>query len=51
VEYAEGTPGDIHGIVADGSLAAACLDYVPRVSLDQGLAGMYAWYTSGRKKA
>jgi UDP-glucose 4-epimerase len=50
VEYAGGTPGDIHGIVADCSLAAACLGYVPRVSLDQGLARMYAWHTAGREK-
>jgi UDP-glucose 4-epimerase len=47
VEYAGGTPGDVFGIAADCSLAAACLGYAPRVSLDQGLARMYAWYTAG----
>ncbi|MDR1359784.1 MAG: NAD-dependent epimerase/dehydratase family protein [Deltaproteobacteria bacterium] len=51
VEYAGGTPGDIQGIVADCSLAADCLGYAPSVSLDQGLAGMYAWHTADPGKS
>ena len=50
VEYAGGTPGDVFGIAADCSLAAACLGYAPRISLDQGLARMYAWHTAGPGK-
>ncbi|MDR2161139.1 MAG: NAD-dependent epimerase/dehydratase family protein [Desulfovibrio sp.] len=46
VEYRGGTPGDIFGIAADRSLASACLGYAPSVSLEQGLARMYAWHTS-----
>ena len=44
VEYSGCTAGDIHGIHADGSMAAKYLGYEPEVSLDEGLARMYAWY-------
>jgi UDP-glucose 4-epimerase len=50
VEYADGTPGDVFGIAADCSLAAACLGYAPRISLDQGLARMYAWHAAASGK-
>lgn len=44
VEYSGTTAGDIHGIHADISAAAKYLGYEPSVSLEQGLARMYAWY-------
>ncbi|MDR2604593.1 MAG: NAD-dependent epimerase/dehydratase family protein [Desulfovibrio sp.] len=46
VEYAGGTPGDLHGIYADISLARECLGYTPQVSPDEGLARMYAALTA-----
>ncbi|MDR2125124.1 MAG: NAD-dependent epimerase/dehydratase family protein [Desulfovibrio sp.] len=46
VGYAGGTPGDVHGIYADMTLARECLGYVPRMSLDEGLARMYAALTA-----
>lgn len=45
VEYSGDTPGDIFGIHADLHMAAKYLGYEPEVSLDEGLARMYAWYT------
>ena len=47
VRYAGCTPGDMHGIYADMSLAAEVLGYVPQTSLSEGLKRMYAW-ASGR---
>ena len=43
VEYSGCTAGDVHGIHADGALAQRYLGYTPSVSLDAGLARMYAW--------
>ena len=43
VEYSGSTAGDIHGIHADRSLAGEYLGYAPSVTLDEGLARMYAW--------
>ena len=43
VEYSGSTAGDLHGIYADRSLAGECLGYRPSVSLEEGLARMYAW--------
>ena len=43
IEFAGSTAGDIPGIYADISRAAASLDYAPKVSLQDGLARMYAW--------
>jgi UDP-glucose 4-epimerase len=47
VEFSGRTAGDLHGIYADISLAGACLGYSPKVSLDDGLARMYAWCGRG----
>ncbi len=47
VEYSGCTAGDMHGIYADGSLAGKYLGYEPGVSLEEGLARMYAWCTRG----
>ncbi|MDL2216641.1 NAD-dependent epimerase/dehydratase family protein [Desulfovibrio sp. OttesenSCG-928-M14] len=44
VEYSGMTPGDLHGIYADVNMAAKYLGYEAEVSLDEGLACMYAWY-------
>jgi UDP-glucose 4-epimerase len=46
VEYAGGTPGDVHGIYADTTLARECLGYVPQVNADEGLPRMYAALTA-----
>lgn len=46
-KYSGSTAGDLHGIYADCSLAAECLDYRPAVPLDEGLARMYAWCAQG----
>jgi UDP-glucose 4-epimerase len=46
VAYAGGTPGDLHGIYADISLARECLGYAPQVGPDEGLARMYAALTA-----
>ena len=43
VEYSGSTAGDLHGIHADCSLAGEHLGYAPSVTLDEGLARMYAW--------
>ena len=43
VEYSGCTAGDMHGIHADSSLACQYLGYEPSVSLDEGLARMFAW--------
>lgn len=48
VRYAGGTPGDMHGIHADMSLAAEVLGYAPRTTLPEGLKRMYDWATGGR---
>ena len=47
VEYSGSTAGDVHGIHADISRARRYLGYTPEVSLDAGLARMYAWSTGG----
>ncbi|MDR1947356.1 MAG: NAD-dependent epimerase/dehydratase family protein [Desulfovibrio sp.] len=47
VEYSGGTPGDVHGIYADISLARERLGYVPQVSPEEGLARMYAALKAG----
>lgn len=44
VEYSGCTPGDIHGIHADCTLAARLLGYEPEVYLEEGLDRMYAWH-------
>ena len=51
VEYFGSTPGDVFGIAADVSQAAQYLGYTPAVSLDQGLARMYTWYTNKLRQA
>ena len=44
VEYSGCTPGDIHGIHADCTLAARLLGYEAEVYLEEGLDRMYASY-------
>lgn len=43
VRFEGSTAGDIPGIYADLSHSAKVLGYFPKVSLDHGLARMYAW--------
>lgn len=47
VEYSGSTPGDIHGIFADISLAKEVLGYEPKSHLDEGLRKMLTWATNG----
>jgi UDP-glucose 4-epimerase len=39
-------PGDVLRLCADMSRARAVLNYQPRMSLDDGLRGLLAWYRS-----
>ena len=48
VEYSGSTAGDMHGICADCTLAGRTFGYEPRVSMDDGLARMYAWCAEGK---
>jgi UDP-glucuronate 4-epimerase len=41
-------PGDVPATWADSAKAAALLGAVPRVALDEGLAGYYQWLRAGR---
>lgn len=43
VRYEGSTPGDMHGIYADGALARRLLGYAPAVGLPEGLKRMHAW--------
>ena len=49
VKFEGSTSGDIPGIHANGSHAAKVLGYTPKVSLDDGLAKMYAWASAAMK--
>jgi UDP-glucose 4-epimerase len=49
VEYSGFTPGDMHGIHADISMAAKILGYDPEVFLEEGLDRMYAWFVTQEK--
>jgi UDP-glucose 4-epimerase len=51
VEYSGFTPGDMHGIHADISMAAKILGYDPEVYLEEGLDRMYAWFVNQEKQA
>ncbi len=51
VKFEGSTSGDIPGIHANGSHAAKVLGYTPKVSLDDGLAKMYAWASAAMKMA
>jgi UDP-glucose 4-epimerase len=46
VNYSGSTPGDVHGIYADISLAKKILDFEPKFTLSQGIKTMLAWATS-----
>ncbi|MEO6785195.1 MAG: NAD-dependent epimerase/dehydratase family protein [Chthoniobacteraceae bacterium] len=37
-------PGDVRRLIADSTLAARVLDYAPRVTFDDGLRQLAAWY-------
>ena len=49
VTVASGTPGDVHGSVADITHITQHLGWTPRVAIDEGLRRMAAWATAARR--
>jgi UDP-glucose 4-epimerase len=49
VTIATGTPGDVHGSVANVTHIVRDLGWTPRLGLDEGLHQMVAWATAARR--
>lgn len=47
IHYVEGTPGDIFGCYADITKSQLLLGWTPQVSLNEGLAEMYHYFSTG----
>ena len=47
VRHTAPRPGDVRRLVADSTLAARVLGYAPRVSFEDGLRRLAAWYREG----